>query len=124
MRLRIELFVDDLDTSIAFYERVLGFELTRRDERYASLRRGTAVLGLGPAATLPEHGPGPGFTQERLAANRGAGVEIVLEVEDLEAALADAAHAVAEPLQDRPWGLRDFRVSDPDGYYVRVTEGG
>ncbi len=51
-------------------------------------------------------------------------MEIVLEVEDLEAALADAAHAVAEPLQDRPWGLRDFRVSDPDGYYVRVTEGG
>ncbi len=124
MRVRIELFVDDLDTSIAFYERVLGFELTRRDERYASLRRGTAVLGLGPVATLPERGPGPGFTQERLAANRGAGVEIVLEVEDLDAALADAAHAVAEPLQDRPWGLRDFRVSDPDGYYVRVTERG
>jgi hypothetical protein len=23
----------------------------------------------------------------------------------------------------QPWGLRDFRVDDHDGYYVRVTEG-
>lgn len=26
-----------------------------------------------------------------------------------------------EPLQFRPWGLHDFRLFDPDGYYVRVT---
>ncbi len=124
MGLRIELFVDDLDTSIAFYERTLGFELTRRDEDYASLRRGAAVLGLGPVAKLPEHGTGPGFTRERLARDRGAGVEIVLEVERLEDVLATAAEAVVEPLQHRPWGLRDFRINDPDGYYIRVTEGG
>jgi hypothetical protein len=30
---------------------------------------------------------------------------------------------LAEPLTDRPWGLRDFRVVDPDGYYLRVTHG-
>lgn len=28
-----------------------------------------------------------------------------------------------EALSDRPWGLLDFRVADPDGYYVRVTHG-
>jgi lactoylglutathione lyase len=26
-----------------------------------------------------------------------------------------------ELLCDRPWGLRDFRVVDPDGYYLRIT---
>jgi catechol 2,3-dioxygenase-like lactoylglutathione lyase family enzyme len=124
MRLRIELFVEDLDTSIGFYERTLGFELTRRDEHYASLRRGAAVLGLGPVAALPERGTGAGFTRERLARDRGAGVEIVLEVEDLEGVLATAGQALAEPLQERPWGLRDFRIVDPDGYYLRVTETG
>ena len=30
---------------------------------------------------------------------------------------------VVAALQDRPWGLRDFRVADPDGYYLRVTHG-
>jgi hypothetical protein len=27
-----------------------------------------------------------------------------------------------EGLTSRPWGLRDFRLVDPDGYYWRVTE--
>jgi len=34
----------------------------------------------------------------------------------------DAAYVVAEPLQRRRWGLRDFRITDPDGYYLRVTQ--
>jgi hypothetical protein len=25
------------------------------------------------------------------------------------------------PVGDRPWGLRDFRVVDPDNYYLRIT---
>jgi hypothetical protein len=26
-----------------------------------------------------------------------------------------------KPIQDREWGARDFRVADPDGYFVRLT---
>ena len=120
MRLRLELFVDDLDTSIGFYAGI-GFAVERREHDYASLRWGDVVLGLGPIAKLPMSGAGPGFTQERLAAGRGAGVEIVLEVEDLDVALAAvraAGHPLAAGPADRPWGLRDFRLTDPDGYYL------
>jgi predicted enzyme related to lactoylglutathione lyase len=127
MSFRIELFVADLDTSIRFYEQVLGFELERRETDYASLRRGGAVLGLGSIAKLPAVASPPGFSQERLAGNRGSGVEIVLEVDDLDAALARVERAgapLAAPLQQRPWGLRDFRLADPDGYYLRVTTRG
>jgi catechol 2,3-dioxygenase-like lactoylglutathione lyase family enzyme len=124
---RIELFVEDLDASIRFYERALGFRLERREPDYASLRRGDAVLGLGPLSKLPPAGEGPGFTLQRVSAERGAGVEVVLEVDDLNAVREQAEAAgylVAEPLQDRPWGLRDFRLLDPDGYYLRVTTSG
>jgi lactoylglutathione lyase len=124
MRLRIELFVEDLDASIRFYEGALGFRLVRWEADYASLERGGAVLGLGSIAKLAADGPGPGFTRARLAGVRGAGVEIVIEVEDVDSALQAVLRAgvrVVEPLRDRPWGLRDFRIADPDGYYLRIT---
>jgi lactoylglutathione lyase len=124
MSFRIELFVDDLDASIRFYERALGFRVVRIEADDASVERGGAVLGLGAVAKLPADGKGPGFTRTWLAAVRGAGVEIVLEVPDVDAAwqtLERAGHTVVEPIRERPWGLRDFRVVDPDGYYLRIT---
>jgi uncharacterized glyoxalase superfamily protein PhnB len=30
-------------------------------------------------------------------------------------------YEISEPLRERPWGLRDFQVIDPDGYYLRIT---
>jgi lactoylglutathione lyase len=51
-------------------------------------------------------------------------MEIVMEVDDLSAAhrrVLDSAHPVFEPPQQRPWGLWDFRIVDPDGYYLRFT---
>jgi catechol 2,3-dioxygenase-like lactoylglutathione lyase family enzyme len=129
MRLRLELFVADLERSIAWYVEVLGFGLVRADLGYASVQRGDVVLGLGPTAKLPADGGGPGHTQAKVARGRGAGVEIVLEVDDPTAVEAAAARVtekgwpLVEPVTARPWGLRDFRVVDPDGYYVRVTHG-
>jgi hypothetical protein len=32
-----------------------------------------------------------------------------------------AGERVVEPIRTQPWGLRDFRIVDPDGYYLRVT---
>jgi catechol 2,3-dioxygenase-like lactoylglutathione lyase family enzyme len=60
MGLRLELFVTDMDASIAFYRRVLGFALVRREWDYASVRSGNVTFGLGPVAKLPEGcGKGP-----------------------------------------------------------------
>ena len=51
-----------------------------------------------------------------------------LFVAGLEASIAfyerveRTGHPLVEPIRDRPWGLRDFRLVDPDGSYWRVTE--
>jgi catechol 2,3-dioxygenase-like lactoylglutathione lyase family enzyme len=116
--LRCELFPDDLDVAVAFYTGVLGFAVVR-DERsapapYVALRRGDVHLGLAarpaPADVSPRRPP--------------TGVELVLEVDDLaadHARVRATGWPLAEDLTDRPWGLRDFRLLDPHGYYWRVT---
>ena len=116
--LRCEIFPADLDATAAFYVDVLAFEIVR-DERaadgpYLALRRGDVQLR---AARRPA-------VSEREQRRPPVGVELVLEVEDLEADRARVAAAgwpVAEEITPRPWGLRDFRLLDPDGYYWRVT---
>jgi len=102
-----------------------GFRLTRREAEYAGLDLGGAVLGLGAIAKLPADGEGPGFTRRRLAGVRGAGVEIVLDVADRDAAFdafERSGHHLVEPPRDGPWGLRDFRITDPNGYYLRIRQ--
>ena len=119
--LRLELFIDDLRASLDFYGRVLGFE--RAPERpggYTPLTRGSVRIALNLRADLPKGHPIELAAHER----PGRGVEIVLEVDDIEAMYQ---HVVSEKwprsaeLMPRPWGLTDFRVLDPDGYYWRVT---
>jgi hypothetical protein len=36
-------------------------------------------------------------------------------------ARSESCRPLAATLTDQPWGLRDFSVVDPDGYYLRVT---
>ena len=117
--IRLELFVTDVHESVRFYTDVLGFALQDGTHvaDYNALVRGDVRLSVQTAAALsadhPLARPGP----------RGLGVEFVLEVDDLDALYAHVAarHPVAAAPAMRPWGLRDFRVLDPDGYYWRIT---
>lgn len=125
MRVRLELFVREMDAAVAFYTGVLGFDLIREEPGYSSLRRGEVLLGLGPISKLPAEGEY--FTRDIAQRWLGLGVEIVLEVDDLDAYHARvlaSEYEISEPLRERPWGLRDFRVVDPDGYYLRITSRG
>ncbi|GGM13624.1 VOC family protein [Nakamurella endophytica] len=119
--LRLELFPADLDAFADFWCGVLAFGL-ERDERqatvpYLAVRRSAVRIG---AAARPGAGVPP------VARRPPAGVEIVLEVEDLDRErerVAAAGWPVEEDVRMRPWGLRDFRLLDPDGHYVRITTG-
>lgn len=119
MTLRFEIFPADLDATADFYTQVLGFTLVRdqRAERhpYLSLERDHVRIGAAQAT-------GPDNPAQRRPPR---GVELVFEVDDvvLERDRVVAAEwPLDEDLRDRPWGLRDFRIVDPSGYYLRVTD--
>jgi lactoylglutathione lyase len=122
--LRLELFISDLGASVDFYTRVLGFQKdAQRSGDYTPLVTGSVRLALNLHSELGADHP------IRLGAHErpGRGVEIVLEVDDIEAMYQ---HVIAEnwprsaELRRQPWALTDFRVLDPDGYYWRITSRG
>ena len=123
MRLRLELFAEDIARSIDFYTRVLGFAVLRQDASgYTALANGETHLGINRRVGLPADYPVQTAAGERV----GKGVEIVLAVDDVGAE-RDRVRATGWPfssdLAPRPWGASDFRLVDPDGYYLRITSG-
>jgi lactoylglutathione lyase len=125
--LRVELFVSDVQSSARFYCSVLGFEVMAAEPSgsgdYLAVRRGQATIGLGRADRLPADHPAARVD----GTAPGRGVELVLEVADVDAVYEHARTVwpmSTSELGRRPWGLRDFRVTDPDGFYVRITNAG
>jgi lactoylglutathione lyase len=123
MSLRLELFVSDVEKSADFYTCVLGFERLDGESDYVPVRSGSVIIGLGPAAGLPKFHP---FNPELQTSRRGLGAELVLEVDDVksyyEKVKASGYKGKLTPLRTQSWGLTDFRIVDPDGYYLRVTD--
>ncbi|UOQ86907.1 VOC family protein [Gracilibacillus salinarum] len=121
MKLRLELFVKNIEETVHFYQRVLGFTAPSGiNEKYTPITNGNVVIGLAKLEKLEQSHP---LKTEGNQPN-GKGVEIVLEVKDLEGTyerVLSTDYKIETPLKERPWGLSDFRLIDPDGYYIRVS---
>lgn len=121
MRLQLEFFVDDIERSLAFYTEVLGFQIRAQGEDgYIALARGDATISLNKRSSLPIDHP----VQARPGEPLGRGVEVVLYVEDVHATyegVVASGWPRSSELSLWPWGEQDFRVLDPDGYYLRIS---
>jgi len=121
----LELHVPDFEKTKEYYLK-LGFKVIweRRPEGF----KGYLILKLEGNILcfwcgnekVYEH---PIFKKYPRTTQRGYGVEIVIMVEDIERYYKEVKGIanVVEPLQLRPWGLKDFRTEDPFGYYLRFT---
>lgn len=117
---KFELFVTDVAASVRFYG-VMGFELAHaKADGYSTLRSGATVVALSPVPWwLPLRVVG-------LLRRPPIGTELVFytaHLEEMRQRLIAAGYAPGE-IQLQPWGDRDFRLTDPDGYYIRLSEGG
>ncbi len=121
----IELHVADFAPAKRFYG-ALGF-VTLREE----IAGQEGYLVMGHAADLLRFWPGTPAVERHSHFGRspattapGHRVELVLTFDALDAAFeaVRSIGTVVEPIRRRHWGLRDFRVLDPYGFYVRCTE--
>ncbi len=122
----VELHVPDFDPAERFYA-ALGFAVAWRNDGsghdgYLVMQKGGVALCFWPGndsvTTQSYFGKFPSDTP------RGYGVEVIVMVDDLDETYAAALRlgAVVDVLTMKPWGLRDFRVVDPFGYYLRFND--
>jgi len=124
-----ELAVTDLQMSLDFYLRLLGFEVVfdRPETRFV-------YLGLGDAQLmLDQHAEGRGWGETGpLEPSFGRGINLQIEVASLDPLLERLANAACSlfVLSEENWyrqdsvlhGNREFLVQDPDGYLLRFSE--
>lgn len=123
MTVRFELFTKDTKRSVDFYKNVLGFKEMRTDIEgdYHQMVKDDVQIGIGAFENLTDRHY---FRPEIITDRKGLGVEIVLEVNNIEKLYNEVLsknYPIEETLGKREWGLIDFRIIDPDGYYLRLT---
>jgi len=112
-----QLLIDDLERSLAFYEGRLGFVRAFVHEGfYAGVARDGAVIHLKCARKL---------NAERAHRKSGEHLDaylIVTGIRELHREFLRRGAPIVKPLEERPWGMLDFHVEDPDGYVLCFSE--
>jgi lactoylglutathione lyase len=119
---KFELATTDQSRDTAFYAK-LGFSVVAKTSYgYVTLKSGPVVIALSPVASI---NPNDAASLSKLR-HPPVGVEIVLyTTENLDEKHARLKSQGLKPTDIRlqPWGVRDFRLTDPGGYYIRISEG-
>ncbi|HZX78591.1 MAG TPA: VOC family protein [Lysobacter sp.] len=105
----IEVVGPDIEASLVFY-RALGFEVARRTGGFAVLHRQGQRLFVAEDANAPT---APRWISLRLMTS---------DVDALHDELRDRGVTIVHPLGDRPYGLREFVVRDPNGLDIRFSQ--
>ncbi len=110
--------VNDLPKSIAWYRDVLGF---RVEERYQ--REGTLV-GVGLQAGDVFLMLGQDDWKKGRDRKKGEGFRIYcMTTQDVDAIarrIREAGGTLDQEPRDQPWGMRDFSLTDPDGFKLTI----
>ena len=108
------LTVKDLGASTRWYQEVVGFALDRRHDREGrliavSLRAGQVrlLLSQDDGAAGPERVKGGGFSLQ---------ITTTQDIDAVAAGIVARGGALESPPITMPWGVRVFRLRDPDGY--------
>jgi uncharacterized glyoxalase superfamily protein PhnB len=117
--LSLSLTVKELATSLAWYRDVMGFTVDQQYEREGQLR--AVALKAGEIRILLNQDDGKrGWDRVK-----GEGFSFQLTTAQDIDAIADRIRAAGGELAtepaDMPWGVRSFRMVDPDGYRFAVS---
>ena len=115
----ISLTVKDLQKSLAWYQEVVGFVIERKIEREGKLV-GVALRAGEVRISINQDDGAKGWTRVK-----GEGFSLNIITEQNIDAIAHSIKAHGGTLEtepaDMPWGVRLFRLKDPDGYKLSIS---
>ncbi|KAB2331733.1 MULTISPECIES: VOC family protein [Bacillaceae] len=121
MAFRIEFFVNDIEKSIFFYQNLLKLELSQQGEKSVSFISNESFLLLTSIEVLDDNH----YFKKHNFAKMGGGVEFIIITDQVEEIYKNIKqknpNSIESDLKLQTWGMLDFRVIDPDGYYIRVS---
>jgi uncharacterized glyoxalase superfamily protein PhnB len=110
--------VNDIEKSVAWYRDVMGFFLKERWEQEGKLAGAELVAG-SVTFMLSQDDWKKGRDR-----SKGEGVRIYCttaqDVDALARQIKARGGALTQEPRDEPWGMRDFAVTDPDGYKITI----
>jgi predicted enzyme related to lactoylglutathione lyase len=99
--------VADMNVAAAFYE-TAGFDVRRYDD-------GFAFVSLNDQSVFDLD-----LTEATDAATNGAGCYIITEDVHAWHERLTAAALPVTPIEDMPWGMHEFTLTDPSGNHIRI----
>jgi catechol 2,3-dioxygenase-like lactoylglutathione lyase family enzyme len=117
----ITLFVEDLEQTKEFYQKVFGLPIDFEDSNSAVFKFGDTLVNL---LRITEANS---LIEPAKVANRESGSRFVftISVDDVDAMCAELASRGVELLNgpmDRPWGIRTASFMDPAGYIWEIAK--
>ena len=122
----IELHVPDFEITKKFYKK-LGFDVIwerkpEADKGYLVMKRDNSIICFycGNSKVF-DHSYFKRFSK---TTKKGYAFEIVIVVDDIDETYKKCKKFanIVENMKIKPWGLKDFRLEDPFGFYLRITE--
>ena len=116
----ITMFIEDVQRSKSFYEKVFGAQAIHEDDDSVAFRFENTIVNLLKADAAPELIE-PATVGQREA---GARFQLTVGVADVDATCSELADKGIELLNgpmDREWGVRTATFTDPDGHIWEVA---
>jgi uncharacterized glyoxalase superfamily protein PhnB len=113
------LTVKDLRQSVAWYRDLLGFTVDREIERDGKLR-GVALKAGAVRILLNQDDGARGFDRVK---GEGFSLQFITtqSVDEIADRIKSHGGALDAEPADMPWGVRAFRVRDPDGFRFAIS---
>ncbi len=104
-----EVYVSNLERSQNFYQKVLGFQVIRRDESHNFIS-----FGFNGAVYMIEQKP------ELVGPTKGIILRFLVDdIQSYYDQVQQNGALISKPLAIKDYGAKRFYVTDPDGYQIK-----